>query len=107
MSLKDYYEAMERVKPTVIDLCNNHEQFLDCYIAHHNRWQKDFHKSQQPPRTKEHYHKHPIITKFFEDIQPNDILQFWTWNGGFLAYSEGYQIKRGDTIIANVVTCVS
>jgi hypothetical protein len=50
---------------------------------------------------------HPIWAQLLEDLKEGDILQYYIWKGGFLAYSEGYSVERDGKTIRDAAYRVS
>lgn len=50
--------------------------------------------------TVEDMKKDERLAKFMEHAQPGDKLDWYSWNGGFLAYSAGPHITRGEECVA-------
>lgn len=43
------------------------------------------------------------FAKMLEPVQPGDVLEFWSYNAGFCATGDGYQIKRNGEIISSTM----
>jgi len=88
------------------DLCEDPSQFSRVLVEHLNERQRALFK-RETNYTWEQVAAAMQYKYFFDDLKPGDRLQFFTWNGGVLAYHEGYQIVRDGKPLRSMTTLVS
>jgi hypothetical protein len=64
-------------------------------------------KPREVPLTVDQLKQESRYIKFMELAQPGDKLEWYSWNGGFLAYSAGPHITRGEECVAYMPWIVS
>lgn len=101
---KDY----DNVPAQYTDLCTgDHTQFAKAIAEHENKLKAERWRNHQVDYTEDMIQKSEHYQAFLAEAKEGDKLQFYVWNAGFLAYSDGYVLVRGDEQIISITVCVS
>jgi hypothetical protein len=91
----------ETIAETIVeDLTDNFDDFWQVALERSNQFCSD-------NINLEDFKKSEYIKKFMGQAQSGDKLQWYSWNGGPLAYSAGFQLSRGGTTVAYLTFVVS
>ena len=88
-------------------LSDNHEEFAEVLVDVLNEGSRMCGKPKEVKVTVEKMKNDERFAEFLAKAQPGDKLSWYSWNGGFLAYSAGPYLSRNDEMVASLAWIVS
>ena len=106
---KYYYTDFRQGKAENIEefLTNKREDFMQTVVDILNEGSRMMGKPRETKLTVEQMSKDERLMEFMKLYEPGDELVWYSWNGGFLAYSAGPALRRGGNLVAALPWIVS